>query len=88
MPPSELLTIDERAARLRLKPSTIRAWIHKRKIPYCKIGGRVFIRRADIDALIERSLVPTAPTQQRPRKVTANRRVLVVATPISAEVLQ
>ena len=54
----ELLDVKEAAARLRLKPTTIRAWILKRKIQYAKIGGRVVIRAADVDALIEASLVP------------------------------
>ena len=54
----ELLDVKEAAARLRLKPTTIRAWILKHKIQYAKIGGRVFIRASDVDALIEASLVP------------------------------
>jgi excisionase family DNA binding protein len=40
----ELLDVKEAAARLRLKPTTIRAWILNRKIPFVKIGGRVLIR--------------------------------------------
>jgi len=55
---SELLTIPEAAAALRLKPSTIRSWILDRRIPFCKIGRLVRIRRCDIDALLEHSLVP------------------------------
>ena len=55
----ELLTLPEAAERLRLKPSTLRAWILKRRIPYVKLGSRVFIRRSDIEALITRSIVPT-----------------------------
>jgi excisionase family DNA binding protein len=54
----ELLNVTEAAKWLRLKPSTIRAWILNNKIPYVKLGGRVFIRAQDIDALIHQSLVP------------------------------
>jgi excisionase family DNA binding protein len=56
---SELLTVPEVARILRLQPSTIRAWILKRKIQYLKLGGRVFLRKADCDALIDASIVPT-----------------------------
>jgi excisionase family DNA binding protein len=53
-----LLTILEAAGILRLKPSTLRAWILKRRIPFVKLGSRVFFRRADVSSLIESSTVP------------------------------
>jgi excisionase family DNA binding protein len=59
-----ILRIAEAAGILRLQPSTIRAWILKRRIPYLKLGGRVCLRRADLEALIEQSLVPAASTAQ------------------------
>jgi excisionase family DNA binding protein len=59
MPESGLLTVAEAAALLRLKPSTLRAWILRRRLPYCKVGRRVVrIRRADVEALIAASVVP------------------------------
>jgi excisionase family DNA binding protein len=57
----QLLDVKEAASRLRLKPTTIRAWILNRKIQYAKIGRRVFIRASDVDALINGSLVPPEP---------------------------
>ena len=55
---SELLTVPEAAALLRLKPSTIRSWVCQKRIPYVKLGGRlVRIRRSDADALISASIV-------------------------------
>jgi excisionase family DNA binding protein len=54
----ELLTLPEAAPLLRLKVSTLRAWILRRKLPYVKLGARVLIRRSDVDALIAASLVP------------------------------
>lgn len=54
----DLLTVSEGALFLRLRPSTIRAWILHRRIPYLKLGGRVCLRRADLETLLERSLVP------------------------------
>lgn len=59
---NDLLTVTESASFLRLRPSTIRAWILRRRIPYLKLGGRVCLRRADLEALVERSLVPAVST--------------------------
>ena len=56
---SDLLTIREAALMLRLQVSTIRAWVLHRKVPFVKLGGkRVFFRRADLEALINASVVP------------------------------
>lgn len=48
----DLLTINECSALTRLRPSTLRDWILKKRLTYVKLGWRVFIRRSDIDALI------------------------------------
>lgn len=55
---SELFTLPEAAALLRLKVSTLRAWVLRRKLPYCKVGRLVRVRRADVEGLIASSLVP------------------------------
>jgi excisionase family DNA binding protein len=36
-----LLTVDEVAARLRVKPATIRKWVHMRMIPVVRLGRAV-----------------------------------------------
>ena len=66
MADSELLTIAEAAAMLRLRPSTVRAWILRRKVPYCKVGRLVRIRRADVEAIVAQSLVPARPEASQP----------------------
>jgi excisionase family DNA binding protein len=55
--PSELLTVPEAAALLRLKPSTIRAWVCQRRIPFVKVGRLVRIRRSDAEAYITSRIV-------------------------------
>lgn len=57
----ELLTLPEAAGILKLKVSTLRAWILRRKVPYIKLGRSIRLRRSDIDALIEDALVPARP---------------------------
>jgi excisionase family DNA binding protein len=59
----DLLTVDEAARLLHLRPSTVRDWLLRRKITYVKLGGRVFIRRTDIERLISASLVPARPDE-------------------------
>ena len=58
MSPSDLLTLPEASALLRLKVSTLRAWILRRRIPYVKFSRRVFLRKADVEALISSSIIP------------------------------
>jgi len=56
---SDLLTVKEAADLLRLKVSTIRAWVLQRRIPFVKLGGkRVLFRRTDLEALVTASIVP------------------------------
>jgi excisionase family DNA binding protein len=58
MAESALFTLAEASSLLRLKISTLRAWILHRKIAHVKLGGRVFLRKSDCEALIAASLVP------------------------------
>ena len=55
---TDLLTITEASAMLLLRPSTLRAWILRRRIPYVKLGRLIRLRRADIEALISISIIP------------------------------
>jgi excisionase family DNA binding protein len=54
----DLLDVPETADFLRIKKSTVRAWILNKRLPYVKLGSRVFLRRSDLLDLISRSLVP------------------------------
>lgn len=55
---SELLDVPEGANAYHVTQSTVRSWILNKKIPYVKLGRRVFLRRKDVEAFIERSVVP------------------------------
>jgi excisionase family DNA binding protein len=43
---------------LRVKTSTMRAWILKRRIPKQKSGGKVLLRRCDLEEFLSRGFVP------------------------------
>jgi excisionase family DNA binding protein len=65
---SDLLTVTETAALLRLKVSTVRAWVLQRRVPFVKLGGkRVFFRRTDLETLIAVSVVPATSGKQSGR---------------------
>lgn len=53
----DLLTVSETAAFLRLQPSTVRKWLLEGRLTHLKLGRRVFMRRVDLDHLLEESLV-------------------------------
>ncbi len=53
-----LLTVEQAAAELGLKPKTLRQQIWKRTIQYHKIGGAVRISSDTINQILERSIVP------------------------------
>jgi excisionase family DNA binding protein len=60
----QLMDVSETAEMLRLKESTVRSWILKRKIPYVKLGRRVFVRRCDAQNAIDSSVI-YPETEQR-----------------------
>jgi len=53
-----LLTLAECAARTGHKVSTWRAWVLRRKVPYCKLGRSVRVRESDLEKMIEESRIP------------------------------
>ncbi|WP_396273990.1 helix-turn-helix domain-containing protein [Granulicella aggregans] len=57
----DLLTVGEASALLRLKVSTVRAWLLKRRVPFVKLGGRVFLKRSDCIALVEAGHIAAVP---------------------------
>jgi excisionase family DNA binding protein len=54
---SDLLTIAEGAAHLRLSIFTVRSWIFQKRIPFVRLGRRVLLRREDLEKLVNDGLV-------------------------------
>jgi excisionase family DNA binding protein len=55
----ELLTVPEVAERLKLKESTIRAWLLRRRLSRVRVGARaVRIPATEIDRIIAEGSVP------------------------------
>jgi excisionase family DNA binding protein len=51
------LTPREAATWLRISMTTMRSMLRERRLPYSKVGRRIVIRRADLDALLDASRV-------------------------------
>ncbi|HZR57026.1 MAG TPA: helix-turn-helix domain-containing protein [Terriglobales bacterium] len=61
VPDAGLLTVPEAAAFLRIKPSTVRAWVLYRRIPFLKLGGSTLrFRRSDLEKFISESVIEAA----------------------------
>jgi excisionase family DNA binding protein len=69
---SDLLTVPEAAQLLRMKPSTMRDWIFKKRVPYVKYSRRVFLRRTDIEALISENIVRASGVRQKQPTLRVN----------------
>ena len=53
-----LITIDELSNLLRVKKSTIYAWVNQRKIPYKKIGRLVRFQHSEILKWVQERGIP------------------------------
>ncbi len=59
-----LLTVLEAAEALNLKPSTVRAWLLRRKLPRVNCGRAVRIPTDAIEKFVERNTVPAKEDRQ------------------------
>lgn len=62
---TKLLTLEQAAARLGLRPVTLRMWASARKIARVKIGRCVRIPESEITKIIERGLIPALSERSR-----------------------
>jgi len=48
-----LLTIEETSNLLKIKKNTIYAWVHNKKIPYIKMGGKLVFSSEKLNEFIK-----------------------------------
>lgn len=53
----KLLTIDELSTILQTSKSTIYRWVHKREIPFVKLGGKLLFSQEEIQEYIKKNSV-------------------------------
>jgi excisionase family DNA binding protein len=61
----KLLTIEQAADLLGLRPVTVRMWAAARKITRCKIGRAVRIPESEIERIITSTKIPALPDRSR-----------------------
>ncbi len=61
--PEDLLTIDQVAAFLKVRKSTLYSWTHQGWIPHVKVGRLVRFRREAIEAWLKSREVNGRPTR-------------------------
>lgn len=49
---SRLLDVPAAAAYLSVSERTIREWVYKRRVRFCKVGRAVRFRPSDLDAMV------------------------------------
>jgi excisionase family DNA binding protein len=67
-PVDRLLTVDEVAILMSVKPRFVRRLIHERRIDVRHLGKHVRIRESAVEAFIEAGAVPAAPRPGAPRR--------------------
>jgi excisionase family DNA binding protein len=65
MTDTKLLTLEQAAERLGMKPVTLRMWASARKIARVKLGRAVRIPESESAKIIERGLIPALPERGR-----------------------
>ncbi|DAA99643.1 TPA: hypothetical protein CPT96_08050 [Candidatus Gastranaerophilales bacterium HUM_10] len=53
----KLITIDELSTILQTSKSTIYRWVHKRAIPFVKLGGKLLFSQDEIQEYIKKNSV-------------------------------
>jgi excisionase family DNA binding protein len=56
-PDREILTLEEVAHYLRLKPQTIYKWAQERRIPAAKLGKESRFRKSDLDRWLDQQML-------------------------------
>lgn len=52
-----LLTINDVSQILKISVSTIYRWVHKKKIPYIKLGGKVRFSDSELQQFIKKNSI-------------------------------
>jgi len=80
----KFLTFEQLAESFSLKQQTLYDWLKRRKIPYYRIGWKTIrFRLADIESLLDRSLIPATGAAPRPvpiRRMAKKSQAAIAAT--------
>ena len=64
----DLLTIEQTAAKLHVAVRTVRAWRYKRKIPFTRVGRRLYVGKGVVEGLLVANEIPALPANGPPSR--------------------
>ena len=53
-----LLTVEQLAMKLGISVRTVRSWRYKRKLPFTKIGRRLYVGADIVEGLLDANAIP------------------------------
>ena len=62
------MTIAEAAERLGVSRFTVRSWLRQRRLAFHKLGRRIVLDQADVEALLKSSRVEARPNSTGRRR--------------------
>lgn len=65
----DLLTIEQFAEKLKISVRTVREWRYRRRIPFTRVGRRLYVPTGAVEALLARNVIePLGGSQEREPK--------------------
>lgn len=61
-----LLTLQELAKALKVRLRTAREWIYQRRIPFTRLGRRIYVDAGVVERLLAQNAVPALPAKRPP----------------------
>ena len=63
---NSLLTLEQAAAKLHVSVRTIRDWKYKRRIPWTRLGRRIYVDAGVVEELLARNAVTVLASSRSP----------------------
>jgi excisionase family DNA binding protein len=62
----DLMTIEQTAEKLHVAVRTVRDWRYKRKIPFTRVGRRLYVGKGVVEGLLAANEIPALPSSGPP----------------------
>ncbi len=60
-----MITVPEVAENLRIAQVTVRKWVREQRLPFYRLGSRIFFRNADIIDFVEKNYHPAKRKEEK-----------------------
>jgi excisionase family DNA binding protein len=80
---SPYMTVSECAVYLRSTPGSVYQWVHKRKIPFRRLHGKLLFLRSELDQMMEHGAAAPVASISKFQSVRARLRSLKTESTVS-----